>query len=166
MRKVSNTFFLALILSSVVLLGVSFFYAIDTYRVFGFPVEITEIRVYQNETSGEYTRVEIDIQIYNPSLTLPIEYNWADTYTVLNGQQLEYGGGIKYRYALIPPGTFFETSWYHPITEGDQAMFQNAETSDTWMWFEFLQPNVDAGFLGQNRVNRPLTFEGVILIPI
>ena len=166
MRKVSNTFFLALILSSVVLLGVSSFYAIDTYRAFGFPVEITEIRVYQNETSSVYTLVEIEIRIYNPALTIPVEFKWADTFTMLNGQELQYGWGTKYRETIIFPGNFFETGWNHPITEEDQAIFQAAESSGTWLWFEYLQPYVEAGFLGRNQLNRPLSYEGVIIIPV
>lgn len=166
MRKVSKTAFLALILSSVVLLGVSTFYAVDTYRAFGFPVEITEIRVFQNETSGEYIRVKIEILLYNPSFTVPMEYLWSDTYTVLNGQPLENGSGDKYDYSIIPPGNFFETSWSHDLAEEDQALFQAAETSGTWMWFEFLRPYVSAGFLRRNQVSRPSLFEGVILVPV
>lgn len=166
MRKVSTTFFLALILSSVVLLGVSSFYAIDTYRAFGFPVEITEIRVYQNETSAVYTRVEIDIRIYNPALTLPVRYKWADTFTMLNNQELQYGWGTKYVERNISPGSVLEIGWHHPITADDQAIFQAAESSGTWYWFEYLQPYVEAGFLGRNQVNRLLAYEGVIIIPV
>ncbi|MFX0077715.1 MAG: hypothetical protein ACFE8O_00595 [Candidatus Hermodarchaeota archaeon] len=166
MRKVGTTFFLALILSSVVLLGVSSFYAIDTYRGFGFSVEITEIRVYQNETSSVYRRVEIDIRIYNPALTLPIQYKWADTFTMLNGQELQYGWGTKFVETSIAPGNFLETGWHHPITEEDQPIFQAAASSGTWLWFEYLQPYVEAGFLGRNQVNRLLSYEGVIIIPV
>lgn len=166
MRKVGTTIFLAIILSSTVLLGVSTFYAVDTYRAFGFTVEITEIRVYYNETSGEYTRVQVDIRIFNPSLTLELEYLWSDTYTVLNGQPIEYGWGEKYHHTWIPPGDFDETGWSHDLVEEDQALFQAAEASGTWMWFEFLQPYLSSGFLGRNQVSRPITYEGVVLISI
>lgn len=165
-RKVGKTIFLAIILSSTVLLGVSTFYAVDTYRAFGFTVDITEIRVYYNETSGEYTRVQVDIRIFNPSLTLDLEYLWSDTYTVLNGQLIEYGWGEKYHHVWIPPGGFDETGWSHDLVEEDQALFQAAEASGTWMWFEFLQPYLSSGFLGRNQVSRPITYEGVVLIPI
>jgi len=147
-------------------MGVSTFYAVDTYRAFGFSAEITEIRVLYNETSSEYTRVQVDILFNNPSLTLTMEYLWSDTYTVLNNQPLEYGWGIKYDRTLIPPGGFHETTWSHDLVAEDQALFQAADTSGTWMWFEFLQPYMDAGFLGRNGVSRALLFEGVIVIPI
>jgi hypothetical protein len=122
--------------------------------------------VYKNETSGVYTRVEIDIRIFNPALTVPIEYLWSDTYTLLNGNELQYGWGTKYHRTTIFPGTFFETSWQHPITDEDQPLFQAAESSGAWFWFEYLQPYAEAGFLGRNQVIRPITYEGVTIISV
>lgn len=162
----STTLFLAISLSSVVLLGVSSFYAVDTYRAFGFTVEITDILVYKNETSGEYTRVKVQIKLFNPSFTLPIEYLWSKTHTMLNDQRLYLGIGDRYSRNVIPPGGFYETHYFQELSEFDQSLFQSAEASDTWIWFEFLQPYVDGGFLGPNQVNRPLLFEGVTLVPI
>ncbi|MFX1299662.1 MAG: hypothetical protein ACFFAL_02985 [Promethearchaeota archaeon] len=85
---------------------------------------------------------------------------------MLNGQPIEYGRGEKYHHTLIPPGGFDETGWSHDLVEEDQALFQAAETSGTWMWFEFLQPYLSSGFLGRNQVSRPITYEGVVIISI
>lgn len=163
-RRTRTIIFLAIILGSTVLLGVSSFYQIDTYRAFSFTVEITEMRLFKNETSSEYRRIEVDIQMYNPSLTVILEFRWAETQLFLNNENLRYGWGTKGNHVLIPPGEGHEFRWHYSVTDEDFPILQVAESSGTWNWFLYLEPFVNAGSLGQNEVTRFLLFQGVNLV--
>lgn len=165
-RRTRILIFLVIILSSTVLLSASSFYQIDTYRALSFPIEITEIRVVQNETSGEYRRIEVSIDIYNPSLTLNLRFYWIDTRIYLNGDTFHYGWGVKGSLTDIPPGGVHSFGWYYPVTEEDTPIFQAAVANGAWNWLLYMKPFIEAGFLGRNEVTRTLLYEGVTLIPI
>ncbi|MFW9831628.1 MAG: hypothetical protein ACFFD8_07625 [Candidatus Thorarchaeota archaeon] len=165
-RRTRIIIFLAIILGSTVVLGISSFYQIDTYRAMSFPVEITEIRIMQNESSGEYRRLEVDIRLYNPSLTLPLHFIWTDTRIYLNGETFRYGFGQKGRTAIILPGEFNDQGWHYSLQPEDYPIIDSAVASGNWNWLLYLEPYVQAGFLGREEVTRAISYESVSIVPI
>lgn len=165
-RRTRIIVFLAIILGSSVLLGISSFYQIDTYRAFSFPVEITEIRILQNTSSGAYTRIEVDLRISNPSLTLPLHYEKAETWIYLNGETFDNGFGTKTTPRDIPPGEYSDIGWHYALTPEDYAIIDTARNNSNWNWFLYLEPFVGAGFLEREEVTRGLFYETVSIIPL
>ena len=170
-RRTRFLLFLSIILGSSVLLGLSTFYQVDTYRSLTFTYEVTEITVLQNETSGEYRRIRISVRIYNPALTLATDIIHTDTHVFLNGQQLYYGFGFKGGRTLIPRGESRSYTWQYSLTESDQQLFQAADSSGNWNWFFFLEPLVQTTFMaetnnGRVEVYRSVFYFGASVIPL
>ena len=170
-RRTRFLVFLSIILGSSVLLGVSAFYQVDTYRSLTFTYEITEITVIHNETSGEYRRIRVSVNIYNPALTLPLDLIHTDTHVFLNGQQLDNGFGTKGGRTLIPRGEYRSFTWQYSLTGSDQQIFQAANSSGNWNWFLFLEPLVQATFMaetnnGRLEVYRSVFYFGASVVPL
>ena len=165
-RRTRIIVFLAIILGSSVLLGLSSFYQIDTYRAFSFSVEITDIRIFQNASSGEYSRIEVDIRISNPALTLPLRFRWAETHIFLNGGTFRFGFGTKGNLRDIPPGEYSDLGWRYSLAPEDYALIDTAQTSNNWNWFLYLEPFVEAGFLEGEEVIRGISYETVSIISL
>jgi hypothetical protein len=165
-RRTRIIVFLAIILGSSVLLGISSFYQIDTYRAFSFPVEITEIRILQNTSSGAYIRIEVDIRIHNPALTLPLHFQKAETWIYLNGETFDNGFGTKGNQRDIPPGESSDLGWHYSLTPEDYAIIDTARNSSNWDWFLYLEPFVGAGFFEGEEVTRGIFYETVSIIPL
>ena len=164
-RRTRIIVFLAIILGSSVLLGFSAYYQVDTYRAFSFNIEITEIQLYKNETSGAYRRIVVRVQVDNPSFTTPFQFVKIDTQIFLNGQTLRYGRGFNQGHQfLLQPGELHDFGWYYSTPEDDWELLQEAESTGTWNWFLILEPYVNAGFLGGTEVIRFNTYENVTII--
>lgn len=165
-RRTRILIFLVIILGSTVLLSASSSYQVDTYRALSFPIEITEVRLVQNETSGEYHRIEVSVEVHNPALTLGLRFYWIDTRIYLNGETFRYGWGQKGSLTDIPAGGVHSFSWYYPVTEEDFPILQAAVANGAWSWLLYMEPFVEAGFLGRNEVIRTLLYVGVTVIHI
>lgn len=165
-RRTRIIVFLAIILGFSVILGLSAYYQVDTYRAFSFNMEVTEIQLFKNETSGAYRRIIVHVRVNNPSLTTPIQLLHTETRIFLNGQTLRYTWGPKGPQILLQPGESHDFGWYYPTPEDDWEQLQEAESTGTWNWFLFLEPYVNAGFLESTQVIRLNTFEGVTIVPI
>ncbi len=164
-RRTRSLIFLSIILGSTVILGMSTYYQADTYRAFSFNIEITEIRLVKNETSGQYHRIEVRIRMDNPSQTTSIFFKWTDTRIWLNGDTLRYGWGIKGHQFFLQPGEFYELGWHYATPEDDWVQLQQAESSGNWNWNLYQEPLVEAGFLGTIEVIRLNTFQGITIVP-
>jgi hypothetical protein len=165
-RRTRSIIFLAIILGSTVILSMSTFYQVDTYRAFSFNWEITEIRVVKNETSGVYHRIEVQVQMDNPSLTTPLHFSWTDTRIWLNGETLRYGWGIKGAQFTLQPGESHEFGWHYATPEDDWEQLNESEATETWNWFLYQEPYVSAGFLESIEVIRMNEYVGVTIIRI
>jgi hypothetical protein len=170
-RRTRFLIFLSIILGSSILLGLSAFYQIDTYRSLTFTYEITEVAVSQNETSGEFRRISVSLRIYNPALTLPIDLIRTDTHVFLNGQPLDQGFGFKGGRTLILRGEYRSFTWQYSLRESDQQLFQAANSSGNWNWFFFFEPLVQATFMaetnnGRLEVYRSVFYFGASVVPL
>ena len=165
-RRTRIIIFLAVILGSTVILNMSAYYQVDTYRAFSFNLEVTEIRLVKNETSGRYHRIEVSVRMDNPSQTTSLHFQWAETRIWLNGLTLRYGWGTKGHQFFLQPGESHDFGWHYATPEDDWEQLQEAEATDTWQWFLYLEPYVNAGFLGSLEVIRLIEYEGVSLILI
>jgi hypothetical protein len=158
--------FLAIILGSSVILGFSAYYQADTYRAFSFNMEITEIQLFKNETSGTYRHIIVHVRVNNPSFTTPLQLLWTETRIFLNGSTLRYAWGQKGPQIVLQPGESHDFGWYYPTPEDDWELLQGVEASGIWNWFLFLEPYVNAGFLESTQVIRLNTFVGVTIVPV
>lgn len=165
-RKTRSIVLLAIILVFSFLLSISVYYQGDTYRAFSFNMDITEIRLVKNETSGVYHRIEVRVHMDNPSQTTPLHFAWTDTRILLNGQSLYYGFGIKGHQFYLLPGESHDFGWHYSTPEQDWDQLQEAETTETWNWYLYQEPYVEAGFLGRTEVIRINLYEGVTIITI
>jgi hypothetical protein len=129
-------------------------------------MDITEIRLVKNETSGRYHRIEVRVRMDNPSLTTPLHFSWTDTRIYLNGQSPYYGYGIKGHQFFLQPGESHDFGWYYSTPEQDWEMLNESETTDAWNWYLYQEPYVNAGFLGSTEVIRINLYEGVTIIRI
>jgi hypothetical protein len=128
-------------------------------------MEITEIQLYKNETSGAYRRIVVRARVDNPSLTTPLQFFKIDTQIFLNGQTIRYYRGFNQGHQFsLQPGESHDFGWYYSTPEDDWELLQEAESTGTWNWFLFLEPYVNAGFLDPTEVIRLNTFEGVTIV--
>ncbi|MFX1319243.1 MAG: hypothetical protein ACFE9D_06865 [Promethearchaeota archaeon] len=164
-RRTRSIIFLAIIIGFSFILSISVLYEGDTYRAFSFNMQITEIHVVKNETSGRFHRVEVSVNIDNPSLNTRLRFIHADTRIWLNNTPLRYGWGVKGSSFYLQPGENRTFSFYYPTPEDDWELLQWAEDTNTWNWLLYQEPFVNAGFLGSIEVIRINTFEGVQIIP-
>ena len=164
-RRTRIIVFLAIILGSSVILGFSAYYQGDTYRAFSFDLEITDIQLYKNETSGAYRRIVVRVRMDNPSLTTPFEFLKIDYQIFLNGSTLRNGRGFnRGHYFVLQPGESHDFGWHLFTPEADWELLQWAESTGIWNWFLILEPYVNAGFLGETEVIRLNTYENVTII--
>ncbi len=164
-RRSRSIIFLAIIIGFSFILSISMLYQGDTYRAFSFNMEITDIRVIKNETSGRFHRVEVTVNIDNPSHNTPLQFVHTDTRIWLNNETLRYGWGVKGSSFYLQPGENRTFSFFYPTPEDDWELLQEAQDTDTWSWFLYQEPYVNAGFLESLEVIRINTFEGVRIIP-
>jgi hypothetical protein len=164
-RLKRSIIFLTLIIGFSVILSISVAYEGDSYRAFSFNMEITDIRVVKNETSGRFHRVEVTINLDNPALTTPLRFVKSETQIWLNGQDLRYGWGPKGSTFYLQPGENRTFSFYYPTPEDDWELLQESQDTNTWNWLLYQEPYVNAGFLGSREVIRINTFEGARIIP-
>ncbi|MFX1566618.1 MAG: hypothetical protein ACFFCH_11580 [Promethearchaeota archaeon] len=153
-RRTRILLFLSVILGSSVLLGLSMIYQTDTYTSLSFAYEVTEIRVFVNESTSRYQRVQVRGQIYNPALFVSTDLVHTDTHFFLNGEQLYYGFGFKGGRVVIPPGEYRNFNWQYSLTDSDQTLFQAAQASGNWNWVLVLEPLVQTPFLAQTPSGR------------
>jgi len=165
-RRTRSIVFLAIILGFTVLLSMSVYYQADTFRAFSFNMDITEIRLVKNETSGRYHRVEVRVRMDNPSQVTPLHFAGTDTRIRLNGENLYYGFGPKGHQFFLQPGESHDFGWHYATPESDWALLNESEFTDTWNWFLYQEPYVEAGFLGRIEVIRINEFIGVTIIRI
>ncbi len=163
-RRTRILIFLALILSFSVLLSISVYYQVDTYRALSFPIEITEIRLVQNSTSGEFRRIEVDVHMSNPSFSLPLTFFWMDTQISLNGQGFRYGWGQKGSVRTLLPGGSNEFGFHFSLTEEDQPILQAAEGNGNWNWVLYMEPFIETGFLGRLETARIVFHSGILIV--
>jgi hypothetical protein len=163
-RRTRSIVFLALIIGFSFILSISVFYQGDTYRAFSFNMEIVDITVIKNETSGRFHRVEVLLFMDNPSLTTPLRFLWTDTLFWLNGENLRYGFGIKGPQFWLEPGQARNFTIIFATPSDDWELLQEAQDTDTWNWLLYQEPFVNAGFLGSIEVIRINMFEGATLV--
>ena len=169
-RRTRFLIFLSIILGSSIVLGLSAFYQVDTYRSLTFAYEITDVTVTYNETSGEFRRISVSTRVYNPALTLPLDLIHTYTHVFLNGQPLDNGFGNRGGRTLILRGEYRSYTWRYFLTESDQQLFQAANSSGNWNWFFFLEPLVQATFVaetnnGRLEVYRSVFYFGANVVP-
>ncbi len=165
MRNIVKAIWLITIISFSGLLVCSIVYEIDGYQgLINFELHITGIAVVKNNTDA-FLSIKVNASIFNPSHFSSFELEKIDAIIFLNGQQGEYLRGPKWFSLTLYPRRNASIKWSYNIESADLDIVNNANSTEIWVWYFYLQVSLMSDMIGVQQFDRSQSFSGAIITP-